>query len=195
MDTALPQKFSFILDRNLAKANCTGNRVCTSCDKVVLGCYINTTAFVIYMNTFPGIRKWSPVTPSPAPSAGKMWLREGGCPAVMFSTPTACLTGYRSICRAPPADTLLSLYRRDCQGPEAFWVRFLLAALRTLSWPTISTSGTSRRLLRTVRRLLWQEAFPVPLPGRCGLTPLIPSRISWTEPVALLAVPITNALR
>ena len=38
MDTALPQKFPFILDRNLAKANCTGNRVCTSCDTVVLGC-------------------------------------------------------------------------------------------------------------------------------------------------------------
>ena len=36
MDTALPQKFPFILDRNLAKANCTGNRVCTSCDIVVL---------------------------------------------------------------------------------------------------------------------------------------------------------------
>ena len=38
MDTALPQKFPFILDRNLAKANCTGNQVCTSCDTVVLGC-------------------------------------------------------------------------------------------------------------------------------------------------------------
>ena len=37
MDTALPQKFPFILDRNLAKANCTGNRVCTSCETVVLG--------------------------------------------------------------------------------------------------------------------------------------------------------------
>ena len=36
MDTALPQKFPFILDRNLAKANCTGNQVCTSCDIVVL---------------------------------------------------------------------------------------------------------------------------------------------------------------
>ena len=36
MDTALTQKFPFILDRNLAKANCTGNRVCTSCDIVVL---------------------------------------------------------------------------------------------------------------------------------------------------------------
>ena len=36
MDTALPQKFPFILDTNLAKANCTGNRVCTSCDTVVL---------------------------------------------------------------------------------------------------------------------------------------------------------------
>ena len=37
MDTALPQKFPFILDRNLAKANCTENQVCTSCDTVVLG--------------------------------------------------------------------------------------------------------------------------------------------------------------
>ena len=36
MDTA-PQKFPFILDKNLAKANCTDNRVCTSCDTVVLG--------------------------------------------------------------------------------------------------------------------------------------------------------------
>ena len=39
MDTALPQKFPFILDRNLAKANCTENHVCTSCDTVVLGSY------------------------------------------------------------------------------------------------------------------------------------------------------------
>ena len=36
MDTALPQKFSVILDRNLAKANRTEDRVCTSCDKVAL---------------------------------------------------------------------------------------------------------------------------------------------------------------
>ena len=40
MDTALPQKIPFNLDRNLAKANCTENQVCTSCDKVVLGLYI-----------------------------------------------------------------------------------------------------------------------------------------------------------
>ena len=42
MDTALPQKFPFIPDRNLAKAKayCTGNRVCTSCDIVVLDIYI-----------------------------------------------------------------------------------------------------------------------------------------------------------
>ena len=39
MDTALTQKFPFILDRNLAKTKCTGNHVCTSCDKVVLGIY------------------------------------------------------------------------------------------------------------------------------------------------------------
>ena len=37
MDTTLTQKFPFILDRNLAKAKCTGNHVCTSCDKAVLG--------------------------------------------------------------------------------------------------------------------------------------------------------------
>ena len=37
MDTALLRFFPFILDRNLAKANCTGNHVCSSCDKVVLG--------------------------------------------------------------------------------------------------------------------------------------------------------------
>ena len=37
MDTALPQKFPFNLYRNLAKANCTGNRICTSCDIVVFG--------------------------------------------------------------------------------------------------------------------------------------------------------------
>ena len=37
MDTAHPQKIPFILDRTLAKANCTGNHVCTSYDKVILG--------------------------------------------------------------------------------------------------------------------------------------------------------------
>ena len=36
MDTVLPQKFPFILDRNLAKANCTENQGCTSCDTVVV---------------------------------------------------------------------------------------------------------------------------------------------------------------
>ena len=34
MDTAHPQNFSFILDRNLAKASCTGNQICTPCDTV-----------------------------------------------------------------------------------------------------------------------------------------------------------------
>ena len=37
MDTAFTQKFPFILDRNLAIANCTENLFCTSCDIVVLG--------------------------------------------------------------------------------------------------------------------------------------------------------------
>ena len=47
MDTALPQKFPFILDRNLAKANCTGDRVCTSCDTVVFGKDINKLASLV----------------------------------------------------------------------------------------------------------------------------------------------------
>ena len=44
MDTALTQKFPFILDRNLAKANCTGNHVCTSGDTVVLWSNVNSLA-------------------------------------------------------------------------------------------------------------------------------------------------------
>ena len=40
VDTAPSQKIPFILDRNLAKANCRENQVCTSCDTVVLGLYI-----------------------------------------------------------------------------------------------------------------------------------------------------------
>ena len=50
MDTALPQKFPFILDRNLAKANCTGNQVCTSCDKVVFGKTIFSRIFTSNVN-------------------------------------------------------------------------------------------------------------------------------------------------
>ena len=49
MDTALHQKFPFILDRNLAKASCTEDHVCTSCDKVVLGFCRN---FVLSFNHF-----------------------------------------------------------------------------------------------------------------------------------------------
>ena len=52
MDTALPQKFSFILDRNLAKANCTENRVCTSCDTVVLGLYIYIPIFAFLLREY-----------------------------------------------------------------------------------------------------------------------------------------------
>ena len=47
MDTALPQKFPFILDRNLAKANCTENHVCTSCDIVVLDLNIHQIYFYV----------------------------------------------------------------------------------------------------------------------------------------------------
>ena len=49
MDTALPQKFPFILDRNLAKANCTENHVCTSCDTVVLGTVFSATLFCVFV--------------------------------------------------------------------------------------------------------------------------------------------------
>ena len=54
MDTALPQKFPFILDRNLAKANCTGNRVCTSCDTVVLvsNLFIFSKFILFFFNEF-----------------------------------------------------------------------------------------------------------------------------------------------
>ena len=53
MDTALTKTISFILDRNLAKANCTGNHVCTSCDRVVLDIYINN-----YLHFLEKIKKW-----------------------------------------------------------------------------------------------------------------------------------------
>ena len=54
MDTALPQKLPFIIDRNLAKANCTEDRVCTSCDKVVLANIWNKTiSLVINANINP----------------------------------------------------------------------------------------------------------------------------------------------
>ena len=36
------KNFIFILDRNLAKANCTENHVCTSCDKVIIALRICT---------------------------------------------------------------------------------------------------------------------------------------------------------
>ena len=54
MDTALPQKFPFILDRNLAKANGTGNRVCTTCDTVVLG--RNVYIFKMLMMTIERVK-------------------------------------------------------------------------------------------------------------------------------------------
>ena len=41
MILALYWKFPFILDRNLAEANCTGNQVCTSCDTAVLVLEVN----------------------------------------------------------------------------------------------------------------------------------------------------------
>ena len=52
MDTALPQKFPVILNRNLAKANCTENHVCTSCDTVVLAYYIIFSRPIIQLLNF-----------------------------------------------------------------------------------------------------------------------------------------------
>ena len=49
MDTALPQKFPFILDRNLAKDNCTGNQVCTSCDTVALDPNLNSFSNKVFL--------------------------------------------------------------------------------------------------------------------------------------------------
>ena len=49
-DTGTVLKISFILDRNLAKANCTEDHVCTSCDKVVLvsDIYLYVNRLLIY---------------------------------------------------------------------------------------------------------------------------------------------------
>ena len=60
MDTALSQKFPFILDRNLAKANCTGNRICTSCDIEVLSAgqyfyYLGNFSFLIIITGWKDI--------------------------------------------------------------------------------------------------------------------------------------------
>ena len=52
MDTALTQKFPFILDRNLAKDNCTENHVCTSCDTVALVFY-----YILQLNKTDGINE------------------------------------------------------------------------------------------------------------------------------------------
>ena len=57
MDTALPQKIPFILDRNLANANCTEDRVCTSCDTVVLAIDIKHKVRVA-LTFAPNCRAW-----------------------------------------------------------------------------------------------------------------------------------------
>ena len=60
MDTELPQKFPFILDRNLAKANCTENHVCTSCDTVVLGGNSSIMLLLRDLNSYILQRKFYP---------------------------------------------------------------------------------------------------------------------------------------
>ena len=49
LETSLPQKFPLILYRNLAKASCTENQVCTSCDTVeVLGPFVYCDLFQMF---------------------------------------------------------------------------------------------------------------------------------------------------
>ena len=69
MDTALPQKFPFNLDRNLAKANCTGNRVCTSCVTVVLGHRPTRQLFFFRRSTVTTKRAGQAAMPSLAASS------------------------------------------------------------------------------------------------------------------------------
>ena len=70
MDTALPQKFPFILDRNLAKANYTGNRVCTLCDIVVLDIILQNTRFYGVSHTAEKVHPTAPQMP-PGPTCFK----------------------------------------------------------------------------------------------------------------------------
>ena len=71
MDTALTQKFPFILDMNLVKANCTENHVCTSCDIVVLGTLPNHVLFAMFLQALSDIEhsrnKMEPPTIAPVP--------------------------------------------------------------------------------------------------------------------------------
>ena len=49
---SIPSKIPFILDRKLAKANCTEDRFCTSCNKVVHGLNIYLCNYMyIYVST------------------------------------------------------------------------------------------------------------------------------------------------
>ena len=59
MDTALPQKFPFILDRNLAKANSTENRVCPSCDTVGLAPWYAYIYIYMHILTYNYLYKWA----------------------------------------------------------------------------------------------------------------------------------------
>ena len=57
MILALHLIFFFILDRNLVKANCTENRVCTSCDTVVLVQSIKRSQiFRLFEGLYPGLQ-------------------------------------------------------------------------------------------------------------------------------------------
>ena len=70
-----PQKFHFILDRNLAKANYTENRVCTSCDTVVLGvCITVYCGGLTYIHTYITVFGVLPLQRHPSPLSGSIWF-------------------------------------------------------------------------------------------------------------------------
>ena len=81
MDTALTQKIPFILDRNLAKANCTLNHVCTSCDTVVLDIYIYIYIYIEWAGSAGTLYNTAGTNgPLPAPPGGHLsvYTTEGG---------------------------------------------------------------------------------------------------------------------
>ena len=98
MDTALHQKFPFILDRNLAEANCTGNRVCTSCDTVVLDAaifYYNIVSLADWLWRLPHDGAGVPlVSHYPLPPPPQQTGQPGECTSLPLINPLVTDTLY-----------------------------------------------------------------------------------------------------
>ena len=107
MDTALPQKIPFILDRNLAKDNYTENQVCMSCDTELLALsVINQWAYHI----FEGIRAFLCVF--------NLYLREFSRLVVIISVGSVQISPNFSVCvrplsAQPVRPILLSIPRKE----------------------------------------------------------------------------------